>query len=148
MATLWKRATPSQYMMLRMVTGAVLNVQDHHGMVRNYGFARSVAKRAVGTLLAQQPDVLAADSSPRQKGLRDRLVPRKPQDSQFDEGLLKGDRLTRYRRSPIQSIWKDVKSTMISVKGNKEEFEARIELLRALDNAQRHLEAFYERNDK
>src|ERR1700761_6582133 len=103
MATLWKRATPSQYMMLRIIAGAVLNVQDHHGMVREQRFARSVAKRAVGTLTAQWPDVLAASN--RQIGGRDRLVPRQPQGSQLIEGLLEGDRLNRSRRSPIQVIW-------------------------------------------
>lgn len=50
-----------QQRMLRIVEGAVLNAYDAHpepeqDMAR---FARGVAKRAVGTLSAQLPEVLA-----------------------------------------------------------------------------------------
>lgn len=52
MASLYKRATKEQERMLRIVAGAVRNTMHAHGMEVDYRFARSVAKRAVGTLTA------------------------------------------------------------------------------------------------
>lgn len=65
MATLWKRATPSQRVALRIVAGAVMNAAHAHGTNITKSFARSVAKRAIGTLTAQWPDVLAAREARR-----------------------------------------------------------------------------------
>lgn len=59
MVTLAKRATPSQARILRIIEGAVLNTADAHGFKRDERLARSVAKRAAGTLTAQWPEVLA-----------------------------------------------------------------------------------------
>jgi hypothetical protein len=64
MVTLSKRATPSQDRMLRIIEGAVLNAFDSKGMRRNPVFARSIAKRAAGTLSAQWPEVLSANTTP------------------------------------------------------------------------------------
>jgi hypothetical protein len=63
MVTLSKRATPSQDRMLRIIEGAVLNAFDSKGMRRNPVFARSIAKRAAGTLSAQWSEVLSANST-------------------------------------------------------------------------------------
>lgn len=56
MATLYKRKTFRQRLALRIVAGAVMNAAHAHP---EYGidekFARSVAKRAVGTLTAEWP---------------------------------------------------------------------------------------------
>jgi hypothetical protein len=61
MASLYTRATPSQARILKIVEGACINARDAHPNVQiNRRFARSVAKRAAGTLTAQWPDVLAA----------------------------------------------------------------------------------------
>ena len=62
MASLYKRATPSQHFILRVVEGAVQNAQDAHPEMARIPpkFTRSIAKRATGTLTAQWPDVLAA----------------------------------------------------------------------------------------
>lgn len=64
MSSLYKRATPSQRRILRAVEGAVRNVAHVHP---DWGLsniaARSIAKRAAGTLTAQWPDVLAANST-------------------------------------------------------------------------------------
>ena len=73
MSTLSKRATPLQKQMLRIIQGAVINTCDAHyksglgdmgkgHMVDIEHFARSVAKRAVGTLSAQLADKLAEDN--------------------------------------------------------------------------------------
>lgn len=60
MATLYKRANPLQKRLLRIVEGAVKNTFDAHPEVEDKSrFARSVAKRAVGTLTAQFGEVLA-----------------------------------------------------------------------------------------
>lgn len=63
MTTLYKRATPSQAMILRIVEGAIKNTCDAHGIEFDPKFARSVAKRAAGTLSEQIPAVLAAKPS-------------------------------------------------------------------------------------
>lgn len=65
MVTLAKRATPAQYRILRIVAGAVKNAGDAHPELKiTPRFARSVAKRAAGTLSAQWPEVLAAKALP------------------------------------------------------------------------------------
>ena len=62
MASLYKRANPMQARMIRIVEGAVKNAFDAHPEVEDKNkFARSVAKRAVGTLTSQLGDVLALD---------------------------------------------------------------------------------------
>jgi hypothetical protein len=62
MSTLAKRATPSQVKILRIVAGAVINEADAHGRPRDQRMARSIAKRATGSLSAQWPEILAARS--------------------------------------------------------------------------------------
>jgi len=78
MSTLSKRATPLQLQMLRIIEGAVINALDAHpvwliqkGDEYAYDpkrFARSVAKRAVGTLSAQLADKLAEITPSEQMG--------------------------------------------------------------------------------
>ena len=61
MVTLYKKATPSQKRILRAVEGAVKNAADGHPEWQfTPTIARSIAKRAAGTLSAQWPGVLAA----------------------------------------------------------------------------------------
>lgn len=53
MATLYKRASPQQRQILRVIEGAVRNAAHHHPEIAiPDSFARSVAKRAAGTLTA------------------------------------------------------------------------------------------------
>lgn len=68
MASLYKRATPTQRQLLKIVEGAVLNVADAHGFQRDPRLARSIAKRAAGTLSSQWTGVLAAKPSARGDG--------------------------------------------------------------------------------
>jgi len=66
MTALYKRASPQQAQALRIIAGAVLNTNDAHpGKYQGIDarFARSVAKRATGTLFAQMADVLAVGIS-------------------------------------------------------------------------------------
>lgn len=60
MASLYKRAQPHQRLILRIVEGAVKNTADHHPeMQYSPRMARSIAKRAAGTLSAQLAETLA-----------------------------------------------------------------------------------------
>ncbi len=63
MATLYKRANARQKRLLRIVEGAVRNALHAHpdGYTKHDHFARSVAKRAVGTISSQWGDLLALD---------------------------------------------------------------------------------------
>jgi hypothetical protein len=75
MVSLYKRSSPSQRRMLRIVEGAVKNALDAHPRASvPHNFARSVAKRATGTLSAQLPEVLAA----KKPSSRDRAQLTKP----------------------------------------------------------------------
>ena len=60
--TLAKRATPSQARVMRIIEGAVYNAADAHGDPRDTWMAKSIAKRAAGTLSAQWPEVLAVST--------------------------------------------------------------------------------------
>ncbi len=60
MASLYKRATKEQQQMLRIIAGAVRNAAHAHGITLEKNFARSVAKRAVGTLTAMAPRSLGS----------------------------------------------------------------------------------------
>lgn len=65
MASLYKRKTFRQRAALRIVAGAVMNTAHAHP---EYGidekFARSVAKRAVGTLTAEWPVLASVRTRP------------------------------------------------------------------------------------
>lgn len=149
MATLWNRATPPQYRMLRAIAGAVRNAAHAHQVELPKSFARSVAKRATGTLTAQWPDVLAATANRRQNGARDRPAPREPRSSDLTEGLSKGGRLRLLRRSPIRDIWKRFASGMGKIKreGTAEQYTIHLRVLRLLDEAQRELDSLYQQKE-
>lgn len=60
MSSLYRRATPSQAHVLRIVEDAVKNASDAHPEIKiSPQHRRSIAKRAAGTLTAQWPEVLA-----------------------------------------------------------------------------------------
>ena len=60
MTSLYNRATPRQSRVLRIIEGAAVNAFHAHPHAK-FGprLAKSIAKRATGTLTAQWPDVLA-----------------------------------------------------------------------------------------
>ena len=64
MSSLYRRANGPQYRMLKIISGAVLNAAHAHpGHAVDNKFARSVSKRAVGTISASSwPELLAASS--------------------------------------------------------------------------------------
>lgn len=64
MSTLYKRATLHQLRALKIVSGACRDAGNAHPELKmTKRMARSIAKRAVGTLSAEWPDVLAARST-------------------------------------------------------------------------------------
>ena len=69
MATLYKRANARQKRLLRIIEGAVHNTLHAHpdGLLDNERFARSVAKRAVGTISSQWGDLLALGDAVRHR---------------------------------------------------------------------------------
>lgn len=143
MATLWNRATPSQYRMLRAIAGAVRNAAHAHQIEMPKTFARSVAKRATGTLTAQWPDVLAATANRRQNSSCARLVSRELRGSDLSRGPSKGDRLGLLRRSPLRFIWNHYAAGMWKIKheGTQEQYDEYVRVLQLLNQAQRELDS-------
>lgn len=72
MTSLYRRATPAQGAILRIIEGATKNAADAHPEIKvSARHRRSIAKRAAGTLSAQWPEVLAANrrsGEPEAKG--------------------------------------------------------------------------------
>lgn len=64
MTSLYKRASPPQARVLRIIEGAIKNVAHKSGKEFDPRYARSVAKRACGTLMSQWAETLAATSAP------------------------------------------------------------------------------------
>lgn len=108
MVTLYKRATPSQRQVLKIIEGAVKNVADAHGHEYDPYLARSIAKRAAGTLTARWPDVLAIASSHASSDSADGGTPAhagRPRGSQLGKGPERGPPHVA-RRSPLHKLWK------------------------------------------
>jgi hypothetical protein len=83
MASLYKRASERQRRILRMVEGAVKNAADHHpDMTYSPRMARSIAKRAAGTISAAWPGLLAVEAIPVSKA-SGQVVPAGHLGSQF-----------------------------------------------------------------
>src|SRR5260221_505732 len=76
MTSLYKRATPRQAMVLRMIEGAVKNAAHAHpGRTIDDRMARSIAKLAAGTLTSQWGSVLAAPRA-RSEGANGKVIDR------------------------------------------------------------------------
>lgn len=142
--SLYSRATPSQHRILRAVEGAVRNAAHAHpDYLIDDKFARSVAKRAAGTLTAQWPEVLAASakssgthgqalSELSVRGVRHPV--NRAAGSQFGKGRERGASHVR-RRSPLKILWGQLSQQMRAIKasGNVERELAFIDALRMVD---------------
>lgn len=105
MTSLYRRATPSQARILRAVEGAVRNAAHAHpDRPLDKHMARSIAKRAAGTLSAQWAGVLAAKPSDSAGGHSPGPGPRPPRPLRIVSGLGKGERRTLLRRSPLSFL--------------------------------------------
>lgn len=133
MSSLYKRATPAQAYILRVVAGAVMNVAHYHP---EYGLterkARSIAKRAAGTLTAQWPEVLAAREVPSQGNGGPFVKPscRSPEYAMATNG----GRRTWVRRSPFKLLKRDLGIAAGAARraGNNERAEAFVDTLRMI----------------
>ena len=63
MASLYKRATPSQARLLRIIEGSIRDAAHAHPEIElGPKLRRSIAKRAAGTISAQWPELLAGSA--------------------------------------------------------------------------------------
>jgi hypothetical protein len=134
MTSLHNRATPSQAKILRAVEGAAKNAGDAHPEWKiTPHVARSIAKRAAGTLTAQWPDVLAARELSVSGGMS--LVGRgRRQAAQPLKRAGRGALRSVHGRSPIIRLRSQLARQMRDVKnsGNTERAEAFIDVLRMI----------------
>lgn len=143
MTTLYKRATPLQARILRAVAGAVKNVGDAHP---EYGFneymARSIAKRACGTLTAQWPDVLAATTvkgfSPSEKSGLLTYARGRSSSAQVCKPKPRGPSHV-LRRSPLRLLLRDLGIMASNARraGDSARLEALADVLRLIDRLTR-----------
>lgn len=114
MVTFYKRACPSQKMVLRIVEGAVKNASDAHPEIEiSPQHRRSIAKRAAGTLTAQWPDVLAAREPSESDGVlsgskthrrSSQLVPATGREASHDHQRFPLRRLISMISRPIRGL--------------------------------------------
>jgi hypothetical protein len=138
MASLYKRATPQQRVMLSIVEGAVRNAAHYHSDRKvDDRFARSIAKRAVGTLSAQWPEVLAAKASARSSSqtggaeVQGRACPRCGQATNRNE---RGVPHPLPRRSPLARLHHRIARQLraLKIKGEHDLVAAYIDVLKAI----------------
>ena len=164
MVTLSKRATPSQQRILRIIEGAVLNAADAHQIKRDERMARSIAKRAAGTLSSQWPDVLAANMRPSVSGssgdfqcracerrehltairARRERVKQRTYDAKADSLITAaqgGGLLPPNKQPPLLELWRRLKREMwhISRSDDQSKYLAYVDLLRMIDKLHRDL---------
>lgn len=119
MTTLYNRATPAQARMLRIIEGAIRNARHAHPDLKvSERHARSIAKRAAGTLSSQWGGVLAergreprgrperatGDAITRSPGEAGDLATPPRAGRHASSPRRDGERLTLVRRSPLSII--------------------------------------------
>jgi hypothetical protein len=133
MSSLYKRATPGQAYVLRVVEGAVRNAAHAHSELINPRFARSVAKRAAGTLTSQWPEVLAARSKPSDRAEAQSIMP-SSRRSQLTKVGERGAVLPAYGRSPLLKLrqYLGIEAGRARKSGLTDRHEAFVDALRKL----------------
>jgi hypothetical protein len=134
MASLYKRATPSQAQILRIVEGAVKNATDAHpNLDIGPQHRRSIAKRAAGTLTAQWPQVLAAgiQSSESGGGL---TVSRPRRQASCSMKAAGREAPQRHQRFPLRRLIAEIARPIRDLKlsGQMERAQAMIDVLKAI----------------
>lgn len=134
MATLYKRATPSQRRILKIVEGAVRNANDAHRWGLDDRAARSIAKRAAGTLSSQWDGVLAAGS--RLSGRAGEIdLASRPQRSNLCMAPESGASQLSRRSTLLKLLkWLSVEAGKARRAGDSERLEVLVETLKMLDN--------------
>lgn len=154
MTSLYKRASPPQARVLRIIEGAIKNVAHKSGKEFDPRYARSVAKRACGTLMSQWDDVLAATSAP--SGWREATISNcsSPATGEYRPLRLESEQVAVPRKarkvspgsrlSSLRHLHNKIASQMPDVKntGNEERARAFIDILRMIsemeDDAPHH----------
>ena len=160
MTTFAARASPSQARILRIVEGAVLNTADAHRIPRDKRLARSIAKRAAGTLTSQWTSASAADARPSESGIGKEGLCRacecrkhvgRKHARRERAALINGAEAVRGstaasagppysgRRAPLLELWARLAGEMRRVRrsGDAGEIAAYIRLLRLIDELHR-----------
>ena len=157
MASLYKRAAPAQERLIRIVEGAVLNAADAHSIPRDPWLARSIAKRAAGTLSSQWREVLAVNTRPSETGAvsgvrKCRACERRAHLAMLRVrkryGVCNGTNAAERRayklvkRPPLLELWERLKRGMWAIKQSNDiaKFEATRDLLRMIDSLQKEIE--------
>lgn len=137
MTSIYNRATPSQARILRIVEGAVKNAADAHpNIVLTKTFARSVAKRAAGTLTAGWPEVLATVAS---SDLMDAQTPMHPsRGTEIRASVFRRGPSQPLRRSPLRKLWGRLSylAGQAARSGQTERYETIVEILRIVAEMQ------------
>jgi hypothetical protein len=131
MATLYKRASPPQHRMLRIVEGAFRDAAHVHGLEYPEHMPRSISKRAVGTLSSQWVETLAVQTPSVGDGVAKRAEPSQCSRLALVSGARRGaSQLTR--RSPLKKIIVHLSTQLRDIKkaGQTEKAEAFIEVLK------------------
>lgn len=140
MTSLYKRASPSQVRILRAVEGAVKNAADGHpSYILPKSFARSVAKRAAGTLTAQWPEVLAAGVTASSDRVgADIFQTARPRSAQAKKRAGRGSSHL-LRRSPLPALWKALAAQIRPLResGQSTKADAFVEVLKLIATIQR-----------
>lgn len=135
MAEFYDTATPAQKRIYRAVRGATLNVADAHpSWGLNKIIARSIAKRAAGTLTAEWPEVLAA----RESVSSDRGLVSPMEGRSRSVVLIPAGRGASATRRPLRRLWRELARQVGPLKwaGQHERAAALIEVLRMVDAMQ------------
>jgi len=135
MASLYKRASPSQVRILRIVEGAVKNAADAHPEldIRPH-HRRSIAKRAAGTLTAQWPEVLAQASRPgSETGAPVSLITGRRRASDFDMAFARRA-LRLAKHPPFRALISEIARPIRGLKetGQSERAQALIDVLKVI----------------
>lgn len=134
MTSLYKRATPSQAAILRIVEGACKNATDAHPMLEiSPRHRRSIAKRAAGTLTANWPDVLAAKNALSSARAQAHFSKPKARRSQLCKAASReGGPVTPF---PVRRLIAEIAKPLSGLKANgqHDRAEAFIEVLKMID---------------
>lgn len=143
MTSLYIKATPSQRRVLRAVEGAVFNAHHAHPeWAFDQRLARSIAKRAAGTLTAQWSVLASAGASdmPEGTGTKPSGAAAVSREQPPTHGLSVLGRRGRgssrlIRRSPLRRLWGTISHITGEAKraGQTERAQALIDVLRLID---------------
>jgi hypothetical protein len=129
-----------QTRILRAVEGAVRNAAHAHHRAISVSFARSIAKRAAGTISAQMPELLAVASRPSEKAESDTPATDRPRRACGSaKRAEKGPAQVRSSRAHLRNTWKHLTQQIkpLRLADNDVLANSYVEILKAISAAQR-----------